>query len=67
MIDYCNKYKKIKIILLTTLLLTILLIIFLIMNIKIRNNRIWELEIEKESLKEIIEIEKMKEEENENE
>lgn len=37
-------------------------LIFLIMNIKIRNERIWQLEIEKDNLKEIIEI--IKEEEN---
>lgn len=44
------------------LIITMLLVIFLIMNIEIRDERIWQLEVENKDLKEqIYQLEKAKE------
>lgn len=62
MIDYYKKYKETKKIILAIILIYILTVIFLMLNINLRNERIVDLEIEKDNLKEIIQIEKIKEE-----
>lgn len=61
MIDYYKKYKETKKIILAIILIYILTVIFLMLNINLRNERIVDLEIEKDNLKEIIQIEKNKE------
>ena len=62
MIDYYKKYKESKKIILAIILIYILTVIFLMLNINLRNEKIVDLEIEKDSLKEIIQTEKYKEE-----
>ena len=61
MIDYYKKYKESKKIILAIILIYILTVIFLMLNINLRNEKIVDLEIEKDNLKEIIQIEKNKE------
>ncbi len=62
MIDYYKKYKESKKIILAIILIYILTAIFLILNINLRNEKIVKLEIEKDNLEEIIDIERYKEE-----
>lgn len=52
MIDYKEKYRKEKIFTLLVMIISILTVIFLSLNIKIRNNKIWQLETEIIDLKE---------------
>lgn len=61
MIDYYKKYKETKKIILAIILIYILTVIFLMLNINLRNEKIVDLEIEKDNLKEIVQIEKYKE------
>lgn len=61
MIDYYKKYKETKKIILAIILIYILAVIFLMLNINLRNEKIVDLEIEKDNLKEIVQIEKYKE------
>lgn len=61
MIDYYKKYKETKKIILAIILIYILTVIFLMLNINLRNEKIVDLEIEKDNLKEIVQIEKNKE------
>lgn len=59
--DYYKKYKETKKIILAIILIYILTVIFLMLNISLRNEKIVDLEIEKDNLKEIVQIEKYKE------
>lgn len=56
--DYYKKYKESKKIILAIITIYILTTIFLMLNINLRNEKIIDLEIEKDNLKEIAEIEK---------
>lgn len=62
MINYYKKYKETKKIILAIILIYVLTVIFLMLNINLRNEKIRQLEIEKDNLEEIIDIEKIKEE-----
>lgn len=64
MIDYYKKYKETKKIILAIILIYILTVIFLILNINLRNKKIVDLEIEKDNLKEIVQIEKSRRKNN---
>lgn len=54
MINYKEKYREEKIFTLIVMIISILAVIFLSLNIKIRNEEIWKLEIENVDLKEQI-------------
>lgn len=64
MINYYKKYKESKKIILAIILIYILTVIFLMLNINLRNEKIVDLEIEKDSLKEIIQREKIRRKNN---
>lgn len=53
MIDYYKKYKETKKIILAIILIYILTVIFLMLNINLRNEKIIDLEIEKDNLKKL--------------
>lgn len=54
MINYKEKYREEKIFTLIVMIISILAVIFLTLNIKIRNEKIWQLEVQIEDLKEQI-------------
>lgn len=54
MTDYKEKYKEERIFRIIVMIISVLAVIFLSMNIKLRNERIWQLEVENQDLKEQI-------------
>lgn len=54
MTDYKEKYKEEKIFRIIEMIISVLAVIFLSMNIKLRDERIWQLEVENQDLKEQI-------------
>lgn len=54
MTNYIEKYKEEKIFRIIVMIISVLAVIFLSMNIKLRDERIWKLEVENQDLKEQI-------------
>ena len=54
MTNYKEKYKEEKIFRIIVMIISVLAVIFLSMNIKLRNEQIWQLEVENQDLKEQI-------------